>query len=575
MNRIIKYILISVVMVLFISATCTAAPLDDYSIDDETSEITIKGSIEGAQENDSITIQVLKIGKTADNVPEFYETGDALIADFVLFTQVSADENGGYEESFSMSGEDAGFYKVRVNGTDAGGIYFSAKESRENIVSLIKDNCKDVTEKEAIDYLKANFEIHKEDGENNTESIWLSSFSITDSLVYEVSENGLFEIFLLSLEDLTAENLKENITKAAYITAVNEGKADVAENAEVFLLDEEYVAAYNEKITNESFMDDYFTGKEYTTVEEISRAFNEAVLLDMANSFEGWKDVESYIKDFGDKAGVDMKTFKSSKFKGSHKSQLYEYILDCNEFDSVDDFADEVNDEMKNLLKSKSSSSSGGGGGGGGYIKTDSTAVSTPVVPTEKLPEEPVKEEETKENFTDIADFVWAKESIEALSQKGVVSGIGDRKFEPARNVNREEIVVMLLKAYKVNESEDKAEFTDSVVGSWYEGYLAAAKSNGFVSGKPDGTFGVGENVTRQDVAVMAYNVARTMGKTFDFSKIAVFGDDNEISAYASEAVYALKNAGIINGKGDGSFAPKATCTRAEAAVIINSLISE
>jgi len=575
MNKLLKYILISVVAVLLLSATCMAAPMDDYSINDETSEITLKGSIEGAKENDSITIQILKIGKTSEDVLDFYETGDALIADFVFFTQVPADENGAYEESFSMSGEEAGFYKVRVNGADAGEIYFSAKESREAIVTLIKENCVGADKTDAIDYLKANFELHTEDGENNTASIWLSSFSITDSLIYEVSENGLFKIFLLGLDDLSSENLKEKLTEAAYIAAVNEGKTDLAENADVFLLDEDYVEVYNEKITNEAFMEEYFTGKGYTTLEEISNAFNEAVLLDMANSFDGWKSVESYIKDFGEKAGVDMKTFNSSKFKGSLKSKLYDYILDCNDFDSMDDFADEVNDEIEELLKGKSSSSSGGGGGGGGYVKTDNTVVSNPVVPVEKLPEEPVKEEKPEEIFTDLSDVAWAKESIEALSQKGVVSGIGDRKFEPARNVNREEIVVMLLKAYGINQSEDKAVFTDAAQGSWYEGYLAAAKVNGFVSGKPDGSFGVGENVTRQDVAVMAYNIAKAMGKSFDFSKIAVFGDDNEISAYASEAVYALKNAGIINGKGDGNFAPKATCTRAEAAVIINSLITK
>ena len=47
------------------------------------------------------------------------------------------------------------------------------------------------------------------------------------------------------------------------------------------------------------------------------------------------------------------------------------------------------------------------------------------------------------------------------------------------------------------------------------------------------------------------------------------------ISEYASEGIYALKNVGIINGVGDNMFAPKNPCTRAEAAVIIYNVIKK
>ena len=47
------------------------------------------------------------------------------------------------------------------------------------------------------------------------------------------------------------------------------------------------------------------------------------------------------------------------------------------------------------------------------------------------------------------------------------------------------------------------------------------------------------------------------------------FADDGKIAPYAKEAVYALRDAGIINGVSDTEFAPKKNATRAEAAVML------
>jgi len=51
------------------------------------------------------------------------------------------------------------------------------------------------------------------------------------------------------------------------------------------------------------------------------------------------------------------------------------------------------------------------------------------------------------------------------------------------------------------------------------------------------------------------------------------FADDRDISNYAKEAIYTLKTMGIINGVDADNFAPLATATRAEAAVMIYRLL--
>ena len=51
------------------------------------------------------------------------------------------------------------------------------------------------------------------------------------------------------------------------------------------------------------------------------------------------------------------------------------------------------------------------------------------------------------------------------------------------------------------------------------------------------------------------------------------FTDNMNISEYAMEAVKALSSAKVISGMGDGSFMPKNTATRAEAAVMLYNLL--
>ena len=51
------------------------------------------------------------------------------------------------------------------------------------------------------------------------------------------------------------------------------------------------------------------------------------------------------------------------------------------------------------------------------------------------------------------------------------------------------------------------------------------------------------------------------------------FADSSEIADYAAEAVAAMVKLGIINGKGDNKFDPKAYCTRAEAAKIFYGVL--
>ena len=112
--------------------------------------------------------------------------------------------------------------------------------------------------------------------------------------------------------------------------------------------------------------------------------------------------------------------------------------------------------------------------------------------------------------------------------------------------------------------------FSDVDAGAWYAPYVAAGVENGIINGVDADNFGTGKPVTRQDACTIlarALNLEDTTEGDLDFT------DADSIASYARAAVSALSGYAIINGMGDGSFAPTAVCTRAQAAKIVSSTI--
>ncbi|MBQ4515975.1 MAG: S-layer homology domain-containing protein, partial [Clostridia bacterium] len=207
---------------------------------------------------------------------------------------------------------------------------------------------------------------------------------------------------------------------------------------------------------------------------------------------------------------------------------------------------------------------SGGGGGGssssgkGGKVSYSFSDVA-PVMPDVPSASSYV--------FNDIATVVWAHEAITVLHEKGIISGRGDGSFAPDAPVTREEFVKMLVAALGFETSEDAADFSDVTGNEWFAPYVYSAYKNGIVSGMGDG-FGVGLNISRQDMAVMCANALNVKGAELKAVKEGN-GFTDEISDYAKAAVEKLYNAGLINGLSDTEFGAKGTTTRAQAAKLL------
>ena len=175
--------------------------------------------------------------------------------------------------------------------------------------------------------------------------------------------------------------------------------------------------------------------------------------------------------------------------------------------------------------------------------------------------------------FTDVNNVPWAAESIQALEARGMVVGDETGAFAPNNQVTRAQFIQILMNALDLNSDKATSTFTDVKDGAWYYQAIASAQQLGIVNGKADGSFGINDLISRQEMAAMLYRAAAKanieLPNTVNEMK---FADDSSISGYAVEAIKALQQAGIVKGMANGTFAPSTNATRAQAAVVIYGL---
>ncbi|WP_169085705.1 endo-1,4-beta-xylanase [Paenibacillus sp. PL91] len=178
--------------------------------------------------------------------------------------------------------------------------------------------------------------------------------------------------------------------------------------------------------------------------------------------------------------------------------------------------------------------------------------------------------------FNDAASIAWANDSIRGLAARGIVNGISEQVFAPGRAVTRAEFIQMLMHTLDLEQASASSSFLDVKSGTWYYDAIASAQQLGIVSGLADGTFGINDQISRQEMAAMVYRAMQKSGHILsDVNHKVEFDDAAAIAEYAKEAVVALQAAGIINGMGNGSFAPNNSASRAQAAIILYQLLQQ
>ena len=224
------------------------------------------------------------------------------------------------------------------------------------------------------------------------------------------------------------------------------------------------------------------------------------------------------------------------------------------------------------VFGSTSGGSSGGGGGGGADVPP-AVEPDEPAVEPDEPTDEPDAPSEAK-GFRDLGNHAWAEESINALAEAGIIKGTSESTFAPANNITRADYAILLVRAFKL-ESENAENFADVSDADYFAKELAVARNTGIVGGIGDNKYAPRNTITRQDMMVILHRALTKQGvelTAIEGVDATTYADYEDVADYARDAVKALVEAGLVNGKG-AKLAGNDKTTRAEVAVLLKRVL--
>jgi len=180
--------------------------------------------------------------------------------------------------------------------------------------------------------------------------------------------------------------------------------------------------------------------------------------------------------------------------------------------------------------------------------------------------------------FGDIATH-WGKSYIDFVTEREIFVGTNERTFSPDTGMTRAMLATVIGRLYERSygplSATDKHVFTDVNYDSWYGAYLDWAAGHGIIQGVGGTRFEPNRQVTRQELAAMLYRFAQFIkaDTSVTADKTLRYSDASAIDAWASQAALYAQQSGIISGRQDNAFAPKDTATRAEVAAMLQRFI--
>ena len=181
--------------------------------------------------------------------------------------------------------------------------------------------------------------------------------------------------------------------------------------------------------------------------------------------------------------------------------------------------------------------------------------------------------------FQDVGKH-WAEKDVNDMASRLVVSGIGDDKFEPDRDITRAEFAAIVVRALGLmNQGTGKDAFIDVMKKNWYYDAVSIAYEYGITSGYENGKFWPDDKITREQAMTMIARAMKITGSKVELADgeadklLTSFTDANSAAEYAKANIASCVKAGIVSGRSGKLIAPKDNITRAEVAVIVQRLL--
>ena len=166
-----------------------------------------------------------------------------------------------------------------------------------------------------------------------------------------------------------------------------------------------------------------------------------------------------------------------------------------------------------------------------------------------------VKIVDNSKNFADTQNH-WAKDAIDFVSARGLVSGMSATTYAPDASTTRAQLWTILAR-------QNNADLTGGA--TWYEKAQAWSKANGVSDGSDPNAA-----ISRAQVVTMLWRAAGSPAAQSG----TVFQDVAAGSYYGDAVDWAVAH-GITSGVGGGRFDPNSTCTRGQIATFLWRAMAE
>ncbi len=168
--------------------------------------------------------------------------------------------------------------------------------------------------------------------------------------------------------------------------------------------------------------------------------------------------------------------------------------------------------------------------------------------------------------FSDVKNGEWYYDGVKSVYESNLMRGTSADKFDPDGTLTRGMCAAILYRAAKEPAVKAAATFSDVDAAK----AVAWAQQNGVVKGKTTTEFDPDGEITRAEFSTMMYRYLDAEDLELPETRDGEPADAGDIPDYAAEAVDALYDAEVVNGRENGEFDPDADITRAEAASVLD-----
>ncbi|WP_281889780.1 S-layer homology domain-containing protein [Paenibacillus sp. YYML68] len=183
---------------------------------------------------------------------------------------------------------------------------------------------------------------------------------------------------------------------------------------------------------------------------------------------------------------------------------------------------------------------------------------------------------EYRKSFSDVPSSHWASSTVTELAAKHLIDGVSANEFAPNAEVTRAEFTAMLVRLLGLKAKTTDSRFSDVGRADWYADAVAAAVEAGIVEGTSEHMFSPQAPIKRQEMAVMllrAYKLSPSASAAAPQLK-STFGDMSDAPQWAKQSVEEAYSLQLVQGRAAELFAPLGHMTRAESAqAILNVLM--